>query len=242
MPASLTRCPLIPGLWSLIPDRSVSSADVSLDLLAFGPHPDDIEIGMGATVALHAADGRRVGLCDLTRGELGSNGTPEERVRGRRSRSRSPRRAVRSTSGSARRQPVGRPARSGPRGRRVIRATGRARLPCPTGTIAIPTTSRLTASLTGPIVRAGLRRSDGDGDPWRPDWVCHYFINDTRHALVPGGRVRRLRPQARVRWRATARQFAPAAAEQWPTRLTSPTFTQLVESRDAQFGALAGVR
>ncbi|HXG53840.1 MAG TPA: PIG-L family deacetylase, partial [Vicinamibacterales bacterium] len=50
-----------------------------VDLLVFGPHPDDIEIGLGGTIAVHAAAGRRVGLCDLTRGELGSNGTPEER-------------------------------------------------------------------------------------------------------------------------------------------------------------------
>src|SRR3954466_3372687 len=48
-------------------------------LLVFGPHPDDLEIGLGGTIALHAAIGFRVGLCDLTRGELGSNGTPEER-------------------------------------------------------------------------------------------------------------------------------------------------------------------
>ena len=50
-----------------------------VDLLAFGPHPDDIEIGLGGTVALHVAMGLEVGLCDLTRGELGSNGTPEDR-------------------------------------------------------------------------------------------------------------------------------------------------------------------
>ena len=52
-----------------------------VDLLAFGPHPDDIEIGMGATIAHHVARGLVVGLCDLTRGEMGSNGTPEERER-----------------------------------------------------------------------------------------------------------------------------------------------------------------
>ena len=53
---------------------------MTVDLLAFGPHPDDIEIGIGGTVALHAALGYRVGLCDLTVGELGSNGTPDERL------------------------------------------------------------------------------------------------------------------------------------------------------------------
>src|SRR2546426_1232947 len=52
---------------------------MSLDLLAFGPHPDDIEIGLGGTVARHTAAGHLVGLCDLTEGEMGSNGTPERR-------------------------------------------------------------------------------------------------------------------------------------------------------------------
>ena len=51
----------------------------SIDLLVFGPHPDDIEIGLGGTIARHAAAGHRVGLCDLTEGELSSNGTVEER-------------------------------------------------------------------------------------------------------------------------------------------------------------------
>src|SRR5688572_4857715 len=51
-----------------------------LDLLVFGPHPDDIEIGLGGSIAKHTAAGHRVGLCDLTRGELGSNGTVEERA------------------------------------------------------------------------------------------------------------------------------------------------------------------
>ena len=50
-----------------------------VDLLCFGPHPDDIEIGIGGSVARHAAHGHRVGLCDLTAGELGSNGTPQDR-------------------------------------------------------------------------------------------------------------------------------------------------------------------
>src|SRR6476620_2723182 len=46
-----------------------------LDLLVFGPHPDDLEIGLGGTIARHTAAGHAVGLCDLTEGELSSNGT-----------------------------------------------------------------------------------------------------------------------------------------------------------------------
>src|SRR3974390_1457689 len=51
-----------------------------VDLLLFGPHPDDIEIGMGGTVARDVDRGVRAGLCDLTAGEMGSNGTVEERL------------------------------------------------------------------------------------------------------------------------------------------------------------------
>src|SRR4026208_1989006 len=53
---------------------------MSVDLLVFGPHPDDIEIGLGGTIARHTSRGDRVGLCDLTRGELGSSGQREERA------------------------------------------------------------------------------------------------------------------------------------------------------------------
>src|SRR5919201_1393965 len=52
---------------------------MAIDLLVFGPHPDDLEIGLGGTVARHTAAGDRVGLCDLTEGELASNGTVDER-------------------------------------------------------------------------------------------------------------------------------------------------------------------
>jgi hypothetical protein len=52
----------------------------AVDILAFGPHPDDLEIGVGGTLAKHATLGDGVGLCDLTAGEMGSNGTVEERL------------------------------------------------------------------------------------------------------------------------------------------------------------------
>ncbi|OWZ83600.1 bacillithiol biosynthesis deacetylase BshB1 [Natranaerobius trueperi] len=51
----------------------------TLDLLVFGPHPDDAELGLGGTIALHTQKGYKVGICDLTMGEMGTNGTTEER-------------------------------------------------------------------------------------------------------------------------------------------------------------------
>ncbi|HEY6867330.1 MAG TPA: bacillithiol biosynthesis deacetylase BshB1 [Candidatus Eisenbacteria bacterium] len=52
-----------------------------LDALFVGPHPDDVELTSGGLAALLASHGHRVGIVDLTRGELGSRGTPEERAR-----------------------------------------------------------------------------------------------------------------------------------------------------------------
>lgn len=50
-----------------------------LDILVFGAHADDAEIGMGGTIAKHTAAGYRVGICDLTEAEMSSNGTVELR-------------------------------------------------------------------------------------------------------------------------------------------------------------------
>ncbi|MBX7183301.1 MAG: bacillithiol biosynthesis deacetylase BshB1 [Bacteroidia bacterium] len=50
-----------------------------LDILAFGAHPDDVELAAGATLAKQVFLGNSIGIVDLTRGELGTRGTPEIR-------------------------------------------------------------------------------------------------------------------------------------------------------------------
>jgi len=52
---------------------------MKLDILAIGSHPDDVELGCGATLAKEIARGKKVGIIDLTRGELGTRGTAETR-------------------------------------------------------------------------------------------------------------------------------------------------------------------
>ena len=52
---------------------------MKLDILVFGSHPDDAELGAGATIAKEIANGKKVGIVDLTRGELGTRGTAEIR-------------------------------------------------------------------------------------------------------------------------------------------------------------------
>ena len=52
---------------------------MKLDILAFGAHPDDVELGCGGTIAKEIAFGKKVGIIDLTRGELGTRGSVEIR-------------------------------------------------------------------------------------------------------------------------------------------------------------------
>ncbi|NNM18972.1 MAG: bacillithiol biosynthesis deacetylase BshB1 [Croceitalea sp.] len=52
---------------------------MKLDILVFGAHPDDAELGAGATIAKKVAMGKKVGIVDLTRGELGTRGTADIR-------------------------------------------------------------------------------------------------------------------------------------------------------------------
>ncbi|MDE3235267.1 MAG: bacillithiol biosynthesis deacetylase BshB1 [Bacteroidota bacterium] len=52
---------------------------MKLDILAFGVHPDDVELGCSGTIAAAIAEGKKVGIIDLTQGELGTRGTIETR-------------------------------------------------------------------------------------------------------------------------------------------------------------------
>ena len=52
---------------------------MKLDILAFGAHPDDVELGCGGTLLIEKKYNKNVGIVDLTQGELGTRGTPESR-------------------------------------------------------------------------------------------------------------------------------------------------------------------
>lgn len=53
---------------------------MKLDILAFGVHPDDVELGCAGTLMAAIDQGKKVGIVDLTRGELGTRGTPTTRT------------------------------------------------------------------------------------------------------------------------------------------------------------------
>jgi len=217
----------------------MTPAPEPVDILAFGPHPDDIEIGIGATLAKHAALGHRVGLCDLTAGEMSSNGTIEERL--------AEAEHARAVLGARWRVNLRCPDRgigSDPQHARIAAELVRRARPrvvaLPHGFDRHPDHAAASQLLTEAVFNAGLRRYPAAGEAWKPDAVCYYFIND---AAQPSFLVD-VSDHYETKRRALAchaSQFRPDSRDAVPTRLTTVRFQQLIESRDAQFGAQAGV-
>ncbi len=211
-----------------------------IDLLVFGPHPDDIEIGLGATIARHSEAGYAVGLCDLTRAELSSNGSPEQRLMEAD--------AAAKVLGAAWRENLAWPDGGIQKSPELIRSAvdvirrHRPRaLALPFWDDRHPDHRAASDVLSTAAFTSGLRRYETADAPWHADWVCYYFINDgaTPSFVID---VSEHYGRKREALACYASQFVANGDEAVPTRLTAPSFRQLIESRDAQFGALAGVR
>src|SRR5678815_1007945 len=204
----------------------MTSVEGPVDMLAIGPHPDDIEIGIGGIVAKHAALGHRVGLCDLTAGEMGSNGTVEERL--------AEAEAAREVLGAVWRVNLHVPDRAIGSDAVHVRAVASLIRRAMPKVVAIPYWSdrhpdHVAASqvLTEGVFSAGLRRFAAEGDAWKPESVCYYFINDA----APPSFVVDVSDHYDTKRRALAcfvSQFRPAQPGAVATRLTSTSFTQSV--------------
>jgi LmbE family N-acetylglucosaminyl deacetylase len=95
--------------------------------------------------------------------------------------------------------------------------------------------------LTEAAFNAGLRRYRAEGEAWKPDWMCYYFINDSASPsfVIDVSDSYDRKREALDCHETQFRRSSPGATA---TRVNAPLFRQLIESRDAQFGALAGVR
>ena len=209
-----------------------------VDLLVFGPHPDDLEIGAGGTVAKHAAMGLRVGLCDLTAGEMGSNGTVEKRL----AEAEDARKVLGAVWRLNLRWPdraIGSEPKQGLAATELIRQVRPKAIALPYWSDRHPDHEAASRVLTEAIFNAGLRRFNAEGEPWKPEMTSYYFINESTQPSF----VVDVSQHYEIKRRALAchaSQFRPSAGGA-QTRLTSPRFMTLIESRDAQFGVLAGV-
>lgn len=145
-----------------------------VDLLAVFPHPDDAELTCGGTLLKAARQGHRVGILDLTRGELASRGTVETR--------QEEAKQAASLLKVSHRENLGLPdggLTSDPGMRRVVALAIRRLLPKVVVTTApSPYGRHPDHRVTGDLVRdacymAGLRMLDPDSPPHRPTKVLH---------------------------------------------------------------------
>jgi bacillithiol biosynthesis deacetylase BshB1 len=218
-----------------------SSPDAPLDLLAVGAHPDDVEISCGGTLALAASQGLAVGILDLTRGELSTNGTPEER------------------------------AREGEAAALILGTRGRWNAALPDGGIvphdptqtaaAVEWIRRLRpAALLTHVPRdkhpdhvaaselldrawylAGLRRYLPESQPFRPEARYHFASRTgfTASFVVDVTSTWDLKLQAIL---AHATQVTRAAGDTRPTPLNAGDFLDRIEARARHYGAMIGAR
>jgi bacillithiol biosynthesis deacetylase BshB1 len=208
--------------------------------LAFGPHPDDVELGMGGTLARQSGLGHATAIIDLTRGEMGSNGTPAERL--------AEGEAAAHILGCRWRRNLALPDRGldyrDPGQMRTVVEAIRQVRPAVAfvnwGADRHPDHRAAHQLMQEALFNAGLRRYETGQEPYRPAKVLYYFINDEQEPSFYVD-ITPVYPQKIESLFAHVSQFRPAEGAV-ATRLNGPAgLPYLIESRDRLFGARAGV-
>ncbi len=212
---------------------------MNLDVLAFGPHPDDVEIGAGGILALHVEMGYRCGIVDLTAGEMGSNGTVEER--------QAEAQLAKEELGCLIRECLHLPDAHLETDResiyRVIAALRRHR---PAVVLApyYRDDRHPDHSTTGELVRravylSGLRRLPLEGEPFRPLKLFFFLLSVQREPdfIVDVSEVY-AKKEAAIR--AHRSQFYQHRSDRAVTLVNDPFFIRYIKSRDSYLGALIG--
>jgi len=211
----------------------------NVDIIFFGAHPDDVELSAGGTVAKSVKDGLRVGIVDLTRGEMGTRGTPQTRKR----------EAARSA--------------------KILGATFRLQLDFQDGNLQTGREQELQIvelmrrwrpklviapypddrhpdhTRTGRIVTeasfyAGLRALDTGLEAHRPQTTVYYLQN----YMFPPSFVVDVTATWKTKMRAVyayKSQFYDPKSKEPQTFISDPKFLEMIEARGKHFGALIGV-
>jgi len=212
-----------------------------LDLLAVGAHPDDVEISCGGTLAAAASQGLSVGILDLTRGELGTNGTPEIRAEEALLAARAL--GVMGRWNAA--LPDGGVHAHDPAQVRALASLLRALRP----DVVVahyerdrhPDHVAASALTDRAIYLAGLRRFDAEGDPFRPRaryWFASRIGFTPSFVVDVTGTWEVKRAAIEAHRSQVARDHAGAK----PTPLNREGFFDFIEARARHYGGMIGVR
>jgi bacillithiol biosynthesis deacetylase BshB1 len=210
----------------------------TVDIIFFGAHPDDVELSSGATVAKCVKDGLRAGIVDLTRGEMGTRGTPQTRKREAAAAAR--------ILGAAFREQLDFGDGNLQTGReqelQIIEILRRRRPSLVVG--PYPDDRHPDHTRTGRIVTeasfyAGLRQLKSKKGAHRPQTVIYYLQN----YMIPPSFVVDVTAHWQTKMkaiRAFKSQFFDPKSKGPRTFISDPRFLEMIEARGVHFGALIG--
>jgi bacillithiol biosynthesis deacetylase BshB1 len=208
------------------------------DVLAFGAHPDDIELGCGGTLAKLVDAGRSIVLVDMTRGELGTRGTVETRWEEARKAAQ--------ILGVATRENIGLPdgdLRATPAAKRAVVEVIRRFRPqlifVPYWCDRHPDHAHASELVYEGAFLAGLPRYETGQASYRPKQVLYYMgWEEFSPSFIVDISAQFERKMEAIR--AYASQFTLADSTYPETCLTTPATDRLIRGRMAYYGALIG--
>ncbi len=212
----------------------------AVDVLAFGPHPDDVELFCGGTLRALVLRGRTVAVVDLTRGERASHGTPAERA--------AETAAASAILGLTHRENLGLPdtqldARDRGQLARVIEVIRRLRpelILAPWSEERHPDHVATHALVTQATFYAGVRKVETEPPSERfvPRQLLHYAM---RHHMIPSLVVdtSAVAADKRAAIACYASQVGRKPGED-PTLISSPRALDAIDARDRYFGSMIG--
>lgn len=218
---------------------------MKLDILAFGAHPDDIELSCSGTLIKMQAMGHRTGAVDLTRGELGTRGTPELRLQEADAAAKVMGLSVRENLGLADGFFRNTPENQLP----VIRAIRKYRpsiIICNAPEDRHPDHGKGGALVRDAAFLSGLRRietTDDSGqpqEPWRPKKVFHYiqdrFLKPSFVVDITGFFEQKIESV-----KAYGSQFYNPESDEPLTYISTKDFWDFLEARNRELGHMIGV-
>ncbi len=217
-----------------------------LDILAFGAHPDDVELSCSGTLIKHQALGYKTGVIDFTRGELGTRGTPEQRIKEANHASEIMKLTVRENLDfedgwfeNDREHQIA-----------VIRKIRKFRPDIVLATAVYdrhPDHGRAARLMNEALFKSGLEKIhtvDEEGNPqqpWRPRKLYHYIqsVSLEPDFLVD---ISEFQNQKMEAVKAYSSQFYDPNSEEPETYISTPEFMRMLEARSAEYGHRIGVQ
>lgn len=210
-----------------------------VDIIFFGAHADDVELCAGGTVAKFVKDGLRVGIVDLTRGEMGTRGTPQTRKREAANAARALGATFRESldfgDGNLR---TGREEEL--QVIEILRSSRPKFIFGPYPDDRHPDHTRTGRIVTDAWFYAGLKALETGLPAHRPQGYAYYLQN----YMFPPSFVVDVTKTWKTKMKAVAQfksQFHDPKSKEPQTFISDPKFLQMIEARGKHFGALIGM-